>query len=208
MALFGKDERQRDPYAVTAGLNWTPFPLLTLGVDERLGKKGKNETNVNLQLTWQPGDSLASQLSGDNVAASRMLDRSRYDLVERNNHIVLEYRKQGLVKLALSTDSITGAAGTTHSLAATVSSKYGVQSVSVAAGSFSAAGGVVTPQGSSHFSLTLPPYRVTQQAQIVKKDIRPADATDQNIYTLTVTAEDQRTGKIRDGDCPAARTQH
>lgn len=40
VALFGKDDRQKNPYAVTAGVNWTPFPLLTLGVDQRMGKGG------------------------------------------------------------------------------------------------------------------------------------------------------------------------
>ncbi|MGS0636981.1 inverse autotransporter beta domain-containing protein, partial [Citrobacter sp. VF227] len=192
VALFGVDNRQKNPHAITAGINYTPVPLITLGAEQRQGPSGKSDTRLTLDVNYQLGVPWRSQVSPDAVAAMRTLTGSRYDLAERNNHIVLEYRKQELVKLALSTDSIAGAAGTTHALAATVSSKYGVQSVSVAAGSFLAAGGVVTPQGTSHFSLTLPPYRVTQQAQVVKKDIRPADATDQNIYTLTVTAEDQR----------------
>ncbi|VTR48614.1 Invasin [Serratia fonticola] len=26
VALFGKDDRQKNPYAVTAGINYTPIP--------------------------------------------------------------------------------------------------------------------------------------------------------------------------------------
>ncbi|MGU3489712.1 inverse autotransporter beta domain-containing protein, partial [Enterobacter bugandensis] len=193
VALFGKDTRQSNPYAVTAGLNWTPFPLLTVGLEERLGKGGQNETNASLQLTWRPGESLSSQLSADGVKASRLVAASRYDLVDRNNNIVLEYRKQDLISLALSTQNITGPTGTTHLLSATVRSKYGAQALNIIADSFVAAGGVVTPQDATHVSLTLPPYRIAQQAQAVKKAVSPAaSGTDLNTYTLTVTAEDTK----------------
>ncbi|WP_208598157.1 inverse autotransporter beta domain-containing protein, partial [Kosakonia oryziphila] len=187
VALFGKDNRQRNPYAVTVGLNWTPFPLLTLGVDERMGKSGQNETSVNLQLTWRPDDSLSSQLSSDGVSASRLVEHSRYDLVDRNNNIVLDYRKQELIQLALNTSNITGAAGTTWPLNTAVQSKYGVRTVILNATSFTAAGGTVTPQDKTHFSLTLPEYRMAQQ-----NPDGGAAANNLNTYTLTVVAEDEK----------------
>ncbi|WP_236874406.1 Ig-like domain-containing protein [Citrobacter portucalensis] len=192
VALFGKDNRQHDPYAVTAGLSWTPFPLLTMGVDERLGKGGQNETNVSLQLTWRPGDSLASQLSGDSVAASRLLESSRYDLVERNNNIVLDYQKQELVNLDLNVRSITGASGSVWPLVAAVKSKYGISNVMLDADRFTAAGGKVVSQDKTHFSLTLPPYQTAQKAQAARKDNTSASADALNTYTLTVTAEDNK----------------
>ncbi|EDE2417199.1 adenylate cyclase, partial [Salmonella enterica subsp. enterica serovar Enteritidis] len=40
------------------------------------------------------GDSLRSQLDPDAVGALRSLAGSRYDLTDRNNDIILEYRKQ------------------------------------------------------------------------------------------------------------------
>ncbi|EPA1043103.1 inverse autotransporter beta domain-containing protein, partial [Enterobacter bugandensis] len=116
VALFGKDARQRNPYAVTAGVEWSPFPLLTAGVDERMGKGGKNETSVNLQLTWRPGESLSSQLSPESAGASHLVAAARHDLVERNNNIVLEYRKQELVSLGLSTSAVTGPGGSTQTV--------------------------------------------------------------------------------------------
>lgn len=120
VALFGKDNLQHNPYAVAAGIEWTPFPLLSVGVDERMGKGGQNETSMNMRVTWRPGDSLSSQLSPDSVAASRLLISNRYDLVDRNNDIVLEYRKQDLIDLSLNAYSITGASGSSWPLSAAV----------------------------------------------------------------------------------------
>lgn len=40
VALFGKNNRQKDPYALTAGLNYTPIPLFTVGAEHRAGKGG------------------------------------------------------------------------------------------------------------------------------------------------------------------------
>ncbi|MCZ5660429.1 inverse autotransporter beta domain-containing protein [Escherichia coli] len=42
----------------------------------------------------QPVHSLQKQLDPAEVAARRSLVGSRYDLVDRNNNIVLEYRKE------------------------------------------------------------------------------------------------------------------
>lgn len=41
VGLFGKDSRQRNPHAVTAGVNYTPFPLLTLSAEHRQGNRGR-----------------------------------------------------------------------------------------------------------------------------------------------------------------------
>lgn len=50
---------------------------------------------------------MQKQLDLNEVAARRSLASSRYDLVDRNNNIVLEYRKKELVRLSL-TDPVTG----------------------------------------------------------------------------------------------------
>ncbi|WP_296250828.1 inverse autotransporter beta domain-containing protein, partial [uncultured Enterobacter sp.] len=193
VALFGKDDRQRDPYAVTAGVNWTPFPLLTVGIDERMGKGGQNETNMNLQLTWRPGESLSSQLSPDNVAATRLLETGRYDLVDRNNNIVLEYRKQDLIDIVLNTYDITAPAGSRHSLTATVKSKYELQKVHLNADNLKMAGGEIKALDSTHFTLVLPPYKMPQHAQGSKKKQNLPSAEDSaNTYLVTARAEDTK----------------
>ncbi|SQA97928.1 Invasin [Cedecea neteri] len=195
VALFGKDNRQHNPYAVTAGLNWTPFPLLTVGAEERMGKNGKNETNISLQLTWHPGESLSSQLSAGSVAASRLIANSRYDLVDRNNDIVLEYRKQEVIRLALDQTRITGPAGASLPISAQVNNKYDLQTVTWSAGALEAAGGRLTAQDRTHFLVTLPPYQLVQRAQAAKKSGIAGQTPDPNSYVITAVAEDIRGNK-------------
>ncbi len=38
VALFGRDHRQKDPHAFTAGLSYTPVPLVSLSAEQRQGK--------------------------------------------------------------------------------------------------------------------------------------------------------------------------
>ncbi len=94
VALFDKDDRQSNPHAITAGLNYTPFPLMTFSAEQRQGKQGENDTRFAVDFTWQPGSAMQKQLDPNEVAARRSLAGSRYDLVDRNNNIVLEYRKK------------------------------------------------------------------------------------------------------------------
>lgn len=53
VGLFGDDEddRQKNPHAITVGLNYTPVPLVTVGLNQKMGKNGENDTQVNLALT-------------------------------------------------------------------------------------------------------------------------------------------------------------
>ncbi|HCM9674288.1 TPA: inverse autotransporter beta domain-containing protein [Enterobacter roggenkampii] len=55
-------------------------------------------------MPWQ------RQVEPDSVAAIRSLAGSRYDLIERNNNIVLEHRKKASILLKTA-DRLTGAAG-------------------------------------------------------------------------------------------------
>lgn len=101
VALFGDsdDDRQRDPYAVTAGVNYTPVPLLSFGLNQKMGKGDHNETQVDMAINWAIGSPLSDQLDPDRVKDRRTLLGSRLDLVNRNNNIVLEYRKKELISL-------------------------------------------------------------------------------------------------------------
>ena len=81
VALFDKDDRQSNPHAITAGLNYTPFPLMTFSAEQRQGKQGENDTRFAVDFTWQPGSAMQKQLDPNEVAARRSLAGSRYDLV-------------------------------------------------------------------------------------------------------------------------------
>ncbi len=47
VALFGTDNLQKDPHAVTLGLEYTPVPLVTVGTDYKAGTGDSNDFSVN-----------------------------------------------------------------------------------------------------------------------------------------------------------------
>ncbi len=176
VALFDKDDRQSNPHTITAGLNYTPFPLMTFSAEQRQGKQGENDTRFTVDFTWQPGSAMQKQLDPNEVAARRSLAGSRYDLVDRNNNIVLEYRKKELVRLTL-TDPVTGKSGEVKSLVSSLQTKYALKGYNVEATALEAAGGKVVTTGKD-ILVTLPAYRFTSTPE-----------TD-NTWPIEVTAED------------------
>ncbi len=176
VALFDKDDRQSNPHAITAGLNYTPFPLMTFSAEQRQGKQGENDTRFAVDFTWQPGSAMQKQLDPNEVAARRSLAGSRFDLEDRNNNIVLEYRKKELVRLTL-TDPVTGKSGEVKSLVSSLQTKYALKGYNVEATALEAAGGKVVTTGKD-ILVTLPGYRFTSTPE-----------TD-NTWPIEVTAED------------------
>ncbi len=177
VGLFGDDEsdRQKNPHAITLGLNYTPVPFITLGANQKMGKGGENDTQINLALNWTPGVPLSDQFDPSSVAARRSLLGSRQDLVDRNNNIVLEYRKQDLISLSLP-EQVEGEELSTQSVTAKVKAKYGLDHIEWQAASFLNNGGKITAGSSpEQFVLTLPSWQ----------------SSDVNSYTLTATAWDK-----------------
>lgn len=176
VALFDKNDRQSNPHAITAGLNYTPFPLLTLSAEQRQGKQGENDTRFAVDLTWQPSSSMQKQLNPDEVAGRRSLAGSRYDLIDRNNNIVLEYRKKELIRLSLL-DPVKGKSGEIKPLVSSIQTKYALKGYNIEAAALEAAGGKVSTSGKD-ITVTLPGYRFTNTPE-----------TD-NTWSIDVTAED------------------
>lgn len=119
---------------------------------------------------------MQKQLDPNEVAARRSLAGSRFDLVDRNNNIVLEYRKKELVRLTL-TDPVTGKSGEVKSLVSSLQTKYALKGYNVEATALEAAGGKVVTTGKD-ILVTLPAYRFTSTPE-----------TD-NTWPIEVTAED------------------
>ncbi|WP_407907356.1 inverse autotransporter beta domain-containing protein [Escherichia coli] len=178
VALFGKDERQSNPHAITAGLSYTPIPLLSFSAEQRQGKQGENDTRIGMELMLQYGHSLQKQLDPAEVAARRSLVGSRYDLVDRNNNIVLEYRKKELVRLTL-TDPLKGKPGEVKSLVSSLQTKYALKGYDIEAASLQSAGGKVAISGKD-IQVTIPPYQFTAMPE------------NDNTYPIAVTAEDTK----------------
>ncbi|EBR1860519.1 invasin [Salmonella enterica] len=162
VALFGVNNRQKNPHAITAGVNYTPVPLITLGAEQRQGQSGKSDTRLTVDMNYQLGVPWRAQVDPASVAAMRSLTGSRYDLVERNNNIVLEYRRKETLRLHTA-DLITGHAGEQKSLGVSVTSTYGLSRIDWDAAALSAAGGKIVQNGSD-YAVVLPAYQTTTQA--------------------------------------------
>ncbi|TGB76208.1 intimin-like inverse autotransporter SinH [Escherichia sp. E4702] len=101
VALFGTDNLEKDPYAVTLGVSYQPVPLLTVGTDYKAGTGDNSDLSVNATINYQFGVPLKDQLNSDNVKVAHSLMGSRHDFVERNNFIVLEYKEKDPLDVTL-----------------------------------------------------------------------------------------------------------
>jgi len=184
VALFGVDNRQKNPHAITAGINYTPVPLVTLGAEQRQGQSGKSDSRLTLEMNYQLGVPWRSQVDPTAVAAMRSLAGSRYDLVERNNNIVLEYRKKETIRLQTA-DLITGHAGEQKSLGVSVTSTYGLSRIDWDASALNAAGGKIVQNGGD-YAVELPAYQSSPQGM--------------NTYTVSGVAVDTRGNRSERSD--------
>ncbi|EIE3135713.1 intimin-like inverse autotransporter SinH [Escherichia coli] len=101
VALFGTDNLEKDPFAVTLGVKYQPVPLIAAGTDFKAGTGDNTDLSVNATLNYQFGVPLKDQLDPDKVSAAHSLMGSRHDFVERNNFIVLEYKEKDPLDVTL-----------------------------------------------------------------------------------------------------------
>ncbi|WET41338.1 Ig-like domain-containing protein [Citrobacter enshiensis] len=94
VALFDTDHLQSNPSAVTTGLSYTPVPLVQLAVNYKRGQDSLDDTQFQVNFRYDLGRPWAYQVDPESVRLERSLAGSRYDLVERNNQIVLQYKKK------------------------------------------------------------------------------------------------------------------
>ncbi|UCQ55545.1 ZirU family protein [Edwardsiella tarda] len=176
VALFGNANRQKDPYAITAGVNYTPFPLLTVGAEHRTGKGGSNDSRIQIQLNYRFGESWLAHITPTFVAANRTLMGSRYDLVERNNQIILDYQKQELIHIVLP-EQQAGESISSLTVNAQVRAKYGLERIDWSSADLIAAGGTLVQVAPQTITITLPSYQSSRNS---------------NVYTLSAVAYDRQ----------------
>ncbi|WP_440867932.1 Ig-like domain-containing protein [Symbiopectobacterium purcellii] len=121
------DSLRNNPEIVKVGLNYTPFPLLTLSAKRSVGDA--HDTDLQLDLNYRFGVPLSQQTSSDAVDLMRSLTGSRYDLVDRNYDIVMQYRKQDLLHIHLPGTTVVEAAETTTLKLTVDREKYGLKDV-------------------------------------------------------------------------------
>ncbi|MEM8325497.1 inverse autotransporter beta domain-containing protein, partial [Morganella morganii] len=175
VGLFGKDNLQKNPYAATAGVNYSPFPLLKFDADHRLGKGGKNDSRFGVSLNYALGVPLDTQLDSSELTAARSLSGSRYDFVGRNNNIVLEYRKKETITLQMAS-GVSGFAGEKKSLGVVINTTNGVSRIDWNDTELTAAGGKIIQDSAEHYSVVMPDFAYGEGAR--------------NSYPLTAVAYD------------------
>ncbi|EUD07451.1 inverse autotransporter beta domain-containing protein [Providencia alcalifaciens] len=176
-ALFGTKNRQNNPYSITAGINYTPIPLITLNGEHRQGKASKQDSRIGLKLSYQFGKSFKQHLDPDAVGEFRSLMGNRYDFVSRNNHILLDYKKNDTIYLNMNA-SITGISGEKIPLKYTINSQYGFNRINWHADNLVAAGGQVIDEKNGAYSIILPTYKSGGKVQ--------------NRYTINAVAVDSK----------------
>lgn len=157
VALISRGRLQHNPSAATLGVNWTPIPLVSIDAGHRMSMQRGEDTTVGLNLNWNFGRSLDWHLSPDAVEAQRSLAGSRYDLVSRNNEIVMDYREQTVITFSLA-NAIQGVEGTTHSLGVSIWAKHGLGKIVWDDATLVNAGGKIVGSGANSV-LVLPAYK-------------------------------------------------
>lgn len=157
VALMSRSNLQKNPSAVTMGANWTPVPLVTIDAGHRKSMQSGGDTTVGVNLNWNFGRDLDWHLSPEAVADQRSLVGSRYELVSRNNQIVMDYREQTVITFSLAS-AIKGVEGTSQPLGVSVWAKYGLDKIVWDDASLVAAGGKITGTGANS-ALVLPAFK-------------------------------------------------
>jgi len=169
-----------NPQAVTVGVNYTPFPLLTLSGERQFGDT--YDTRLDLTMNYRFGVPFWQQISPAWVDAQRSLVGSKYEFVDRNYDIVMQYKKQQLVALSLP-QRIAAEAGTTLRIPVTIArAKYGLKKLEwSASANFVAHGGSWQQPSLSELEVQVPAYVANQsRAQGAVQD-----------YVLTVVGVDK-----------------
>ncbi|WP_145932022.1 Ig-like domain-containing protein [Yersinia bercovieri] len=157
VALFGLNERQKNPSALTTGVSYTPFPLLSLGLDHTIGNGGKSKTGLNVAVNYEINTPWQKQIDPAAVQSARTLAGSRMDLVDRNNNIVLEYRKQQVVTLNLP-EKVSGKEKEISPINYSFNARHGLDRIEWDAADVIKAGGIVSDLGNLAYHITFPPY--------------------------------------------------
>ncbi|PHM59009.1 inverse autotransporter beta domain-containing protein [Xenorhabdus sp. KK7.4] len=157
VTLFNRDTKQKNPGFAKVGMTYTPIPLITMGIDYRHGTNKHSDARFQANLNYRFGVPLSVQLSPDRVASMRTLAGSRYDLVERNNTIVLDHREKPSLEIRLP-NTLHGDSEDKETITATVTSNKPTKPVIwQAEEAFSKNGGKL-PSAGNEIQIKLPKY--------------------------------------------------
>ncbi|WP_227719109.1 Ig-like domain-containing protein, partial [Obesumbacterium proteus] len=173
------DDLKNNPKALTLGLNYTPVPLVTIKGEHSVGDK--DDSRVGLDINYRFGVPWAQQISADSVDALRSLMGSMYEFVDRNYEIVMQYRKQDLLRISLPNNVAAKAAETIILPLTVIKAKYGLKDVDwTASPEFLANGGSFRKLSLTQLEVKLPPYVYTKRANAAQPYVIKAVGVDNN----------------------------
>ncbi|HGJ5876604.1 MAG TPA: inverse autotransporter beta domain-containing protein [Arsenophonus sp.] len=151
------DKLKDDPYTLTLGVNYTPIPLITLKEEYAAGDR--NDTMVGLDLIYRFGVLLSPQLDPDKIGVMRSLVGNKYDFVDRNYDIVMQYSKQELISISVPNEIKTQAKEIITISATVNKTKYGLKDIRwEPSGNFISNGGCYHKIPMNQVEIILPVY--------------------------------------------------
>lgn len=191
VAISDHHKRFKNPSVIDASLLYSPVPLISFEAGQRtLPGNGRRETLAGISLRYFPGTPLKQQMKPDAVRQQHQLSGSRHDLVDRNNHIVLEYQKSPPVTLTLPS-RLSGVEETLVSLSPDLHTRHRFAGIEWQASEFFQAGGSII-HGSQGYQALLPAWKEgSGNEYILRAKARDAkgNVSDPAVVTLTVTPE-------------------
>lgn len=153
----GLSHLKDDAQALTLGLSYMPFPLVTFSGERSVGDN--RDTRLDLALNYRLGVPLWRQLESAGVDFQRSLSGSKYSLVDRNNDIVMQYRKQTLIGISLPRQLIAEAGAILRIPVTVTQAKYGLARIEwSASANFTANGGNWRQPAATELEVQVPAY--------------------------------------------------
>ncbi|WP_392566204.1 inverse autotransporter beta domain-containing protein [Utexia brackfieldae] len=177
VGLFGKNYRQKNPYAVTTGINYTPVTLVTFDAEHRVGRSKAKDSRLNMVFNYAFDVPFKHQIDANLVGLRRSVMGSRYDFVARNHHIVQQYQHQSPFNLS-TRETIHGYPGQHYALHVQVNSQHGLARIDWDLQDMAQYGGQIIQKSGHQYSIVMP-------------DFDPNSAR-QNTYSITATAYDKQ----------------
>lgn len=204
VALFEKtpESLQKKPLAATVGITYTPVPLITVGVDHKMGKKSQKETRFNLQFDYLLDLPWEQQIDPKRVSLQRQLALSKYDWVQRNNRLVMQYRQLAQITLELP-PLIEGYPGEQKPLDANVTARFGFKEIEWNSSELITAGGNIKLDNDTRYQVSLPTAIGTYSLSGIAIDQQGNRSTVANTQIkvtpwISLSLPDEKTGKPKE----------
>lgn len=190
------DDLRDNPRALTLGMSYTPVPLVTLKGEHSVGDK--KESRMGIDVSYRFGVPWIEQISGSAVNALRSVKGSLSEFVDRNYEIVMQYRKQVLLRIDLP-GQITAHEAETITLPLTVlKAKYGLKDVAwTVPPEFISAGGRYSQPALTQLELKMPAFIGTAREYVVDAVATDNNGNRSNIASTVIKAEPSE-GVIKD----------